>query len=151
LGLSYHGLRAKDSSFNATMKTDFDETIGKINIIPQDIGRVLLNLYNNAFYAVNEKSKQQIERYEPTITVSTKKINDKVILTVIDNGNGIPQKVVDKIFQPFFTTKPTGQGTGLGLSLSYDIVKAHGGELKVETKEGEYAEFIIQLPVNINK
>jgi signal transduction histidine kinase len=131
LRLSYHGLRAKDNSFNATMKTDFDNAIGKINIIPQDIGRVLLNLYNNSFYAVNEKCKQQIEGYEPTVSVSTKKINDKVVLTVMDNGNGIPQKVVDKIFQPFFTTKPTGQGTGLGLSLSYDIIKAHGGEIKV--------------------
>ncbi|HSZ85268.1 MAG TPA: ATP-binding protein [Puia sp.] len=106
------------------MKTDFDESIGKINIIPQDIGRVLLNLYNNAFYAVNEKMKTADENYQPSVSVETKKINDKVILTVMDNGNGIPQKVVDKIFQPFFTTKPTGQGIGLGLSLSYDIVKA---------------------------
>ncbi len=112
--LSYHGLRAKDNSLNATMKTDFDESIGKINIIPQDIGRVLLNLYNNAFYTVNEKSKQQNESYQPTVSVSTKKINDKIEIRVKDNGNGIPQKVVDKIFQPFFTTKPTGQGTGLG-------------------------------------
>ena len=111
---SYHGLRAKDKDFNATMKTDFDESIGNINIIPQDIGRVLLNLYNNAFYAVIEKAKQQPEDYEPTVSVSTKKINDKVEIKVKDNGNGIPQKVVDKIFQPFFTTKPTGQGTGLG-------------------------------------
>jgi two-component system, NtrC family, sensor kinase len=146
LRLSYHGLRAKDNSFNATMKTDFNSNIGKINIIAQDIGRVLLNLYNNAFYAVNEKSKLGIQGYVPTISVSTKKMNDKVELKVTDNGNGIPQKVVDKIFQPFFTTKPTGQGTGLGLSLSYDILKAHGGEIKVETKEGEGSEFIIQLP-----
>jgi len=146
LRLSYHGLRAKDKEFNATMKTDFDETIGNINIIPQDIGRVLLNLYNNAFYAVTEKKKQQLENYEPTVSVSTKRINNKVELTVKDNGNGIPQKVIDKIFQPFFTTKPTGVGTGLGLSLSYDIVKAHNGEIKVETKEGEGSEFIIQLP-----
>jgi signal transduction histidine kinase len=143
--LSYHGLRAKDNSFNATIKTDFDESIGKINIIQQDIGRVLLNLFNNAFYAVNEKSKQQIEGYEPTVSVYTKQIDDKVVLTVMDNGNGISQKVIDKIFQPFFTTKPTGQGTGLGLSLSYDIVKAHGGEIKVETKENEGSEFIILL------
>jgi ligand-binding sensor domain-containing protein/signal transduction histidine kinase len=146
LRLSYHGLRAKDKEFNTIMKTDFDETIGKINIIPQDIGRVLLNLYNNAFYAVSEKKKQQPNGYEPTISVTTKKINNKVEITVKDNGNGIPKKVLDKIFQPFFTTKPTGVGTGLGLSLSYDIVKAHGGELKVETKEGEGSEFIIQLP-----
>ena len=149
LRLSYHGLRAKDKSFNATLQTDFDESIGKINIIPQDIGRVLLNLYNNAFYAVTEKKKQQAEDYEPTVSVSTKKINDKVEIRVKDNGNGIPQKVLDKIFQPFFTTKPTGQGTGLGLSLSYDIIKAHGGEIKVETKEGEFAEFVIQLPITV--
>ena len=131
------------------LKTDFDESIGKINIIPQDIGRVILNLINNAFYAVDEKKKQNWRmEYEPTVSVSTKKNNGKVEIRVTDNGNGIPQKVLDKIFQPFFTTKPTGQGTGLGLSLSYDIVKAHGGELKVETKEGEGTEFIIQLPTN---
>ena len=147
LRLSYHGLRAKDKSFNAIMKTDFDEYIGRINIIPQDIGRVLLNLYNNAFYAVDEKKKKQPEGYEPTVSVRTKKVGDTVEIKVADNGNGIPQKVVDKIFQPFFTTKPTGQGTGLGLSLSYDIVKAHGGEIKVETKEGEGTEFIILLPI----
>jgi signal transduction histidine kinase/ligand-binding sensor domain-containing protein len=147
LRLAYHGLRAKDKSFNATMKTDYDENIGNINIIPQDIGRVILNLITNAFYATNEKSHLNIEGYEPTVSVSTKKIGDTVQVNVKDNGNGIPQKVLDKIFQPFFTTKPTGQGTGLGLSLSYDIVKAHGGELKVETKEGEGAEFIIQLPI----
>ncbi len=153
LRLSYHGLRAKDKNFNAEMITDFDNSIGKINIIPQDIGRVLLNLYNNAFYAVNEKAKnvrllKGSEEYEPTVTVSTKSVKSPgVLLTVRDNGNGIPQKVVDKIFQPFFTTKPTGEGTGLGLSLSYDIIKAHGGEIKVETKEGEGTIFIIQLPV----
>ncbi|TMI66503.1 MAG: GHKL domain-containing protein [Bacteroidetes bacterium] len=145
LRLSYHGLRAKDKSFNASMKTDFDETIGNINIIPQDIGRVILNLINNAFYAVDEKKKSGIENFEPTVSVSTKKNNGKVEIKVSDNGNGIPQKVLDKIFQPFFTTKPTGQGTGLGLSLSYDIIKAHGGELKVVTKEGEGSEFIILL------
>src|ERR1039457_3925369 len=131
------------------MKTDFDETLGNINIIPQDIGRVLLNLYNNAFYAVTEKKKLNIENYEPTVSVSTKKINDKIEIRVKDNGNGVPQKVVDKIFQPFFTTKPTGQGTGLGLSLSYDIVKAHGGEIKANTGEGEFTEFLIQLPMSI--
>ncbi len=147
LRLAYHGLRAKDKSFNATLNTDFDESIGNINIIPQDIGRVILNLITNAFYATNEKMKSGIEGYEPTVSVSTKKEGDKVEIKVADNGNGIPQKVLDKIFQPFFTTKPTGQGTGLGLSLSYDIVKAHGGDLKVETKEGEGSEFIIQLPI----
>jgi signal transduction histidine kinase len=147
LRLAYHGLRAKDKSFNATLKTDFDKSIGNINIVSQDIGRVLLNLINNAFYVVAEKKKQMGNGYEPTVSVSTKKGSDKVFISVQDNGNGIPQKVLDKIFQPFFTTKPTGQGTGLGLSLSYDIVKAHGGELKVETKEGEGSKFIIQLPV----
>ena len=147
LRLSYHGMRAKDKAFNATIKTDFDEAIGKINIIPQDIGRVLLNLYNNAFYAINEKRKQEPKGYEPYVTVSTKKLGEKVLISVKDNGNGIPQNILDKIFQPFFTTKPTGQGTGLGLSLSYDIIKAHGGEIKVETKEGEGSEFIIELPI----
>jgi signal transduction histidine kinase len=147
LRLSYHGLRAKDKDFNSTMKTDFDPTIGVVNIIPQDIGRVLLNLYNNAFYAVSEKKKQQPESYEPTVYVRTSKAGNKVEIHIKDDGNGIPQKVKDKIFQPFFTTKPTGQGTGLGLSMSYDIIKAHGGEIKVETKEGEGSEFIIQLPI----
>jgi two-component system, NtrC family, sensor kinase len=149
LRLSYHGMRAKDKEFNAVMKTDFDNAISKINIIPQDIGRVLLNLYNNAFYAVTEKKKQQPEGYEPIVSVSSKKMGDKVVLTVKDNGNGIPQKVVDKIFQPFFTTKPTGEGTGLGLSLSYDIIKAHRGEIKVNTREGEFTEFVVQLPLSV--
>jgi signal transduction histidine kinase len=147
LRLAFHGLRAKDKTFNADLKTDFDNSIGKINIIPQDIGRVVLNLINNAFYAVDEKKKQNQNGHDPTISVSTKRNNGKVEIKVSDNGNGIPQKVLDKIFQPFFTTKPTGQGTGLGLSLSYDIVKAHGGEIKVETKEGDGTSFIIYLPV----
>jgi signal transduction histidine kinase len=146
LRLTYHGLRAKDKSFNAKFESDFDNSIEKISIVPQEMGRMILNLINNAFYAVSEKQKQNILGYEPTVTVSTKKTYGKIEIKVADNGNGIPQKVLDKIFQPFFTTKPTGQGTGLGLSLSYDIVKAHGGELKVETKEGEGSEFIIQLP-----
>ena len=145
LRLAYHGLRAKDKSFNAITKTQFDNSIGKINVVPQDIGRVILNLLNNAFYSVDEKKKKNQNGYEPTVLVSTKKEKDKVEIRVKDNGNGIPQKVLDKIFQPFFTTKPTGQGTGLGLSLSYDIVKAHGGELKVESKEGEGSEFIVLL------
>ncbi len=145
LRLSYHGLRAKDKDFNAKFTTDFDENIGKVEVVPQDIGRVLLNLFTNAFYAVTEKKKQKGEDYEPTVTLSTKKSGDKVEIRVKDNGMGIPLKVLDKIFQPFFTTKPTGQGTGLGLSLSYDIIKAHGGELKVETKDGIGATFIIQL------
>ncbi|MEO6455301.1 MAG: ATP-binding protein [Ginsengibacter sp.] len=158
LRLAYHGLKAKDKSFNAKFTTDLDKTIEKINIIPQDIGRVILNLLTNAFYVVNEKKKQVeqdltgfknllgLEHYEPTVSVSTKKIANKVLISVKDNGNGIPQKILVKIFQPFFTSKPTGQGTGLGLSLSYDIIKAHGGEIKVETQEGKGSEFIIQLP-----
>ena len=153
LRLSYHGLRAKDKSFNATMQTHFDEKIGNIEIVPQGIGRVLLNLFNNAFYSVTEKKKVSGESYEPVVSVSTKPVilspegTRGVEIRIRDNGNGISQKVMDKIFQPFFTTKPPGQGTGLGLSLSYDIVtKEHGGQLKVNTKQGEYAEFIILLP-----
>ncbi len=154
LRLAYHGLRAKDKSFNATLKTDFDETVGKINIIPQDIGRVMLNLITNAFYATGEKKKQANNIYEPIVSVTTKSTSPSlggrgVCIIVSDNGNGIPKNIVDKIFQPFFTTKPTGQGTGLGLSLAYDIVKAHGGELKVETKENEGSTFIMQLPFNV--
>lgn len=148
LRLAYHGLRAKDKTFNAAMKTDYDESIGLIKIIPQDIGRVVLNLITNAFYAVTERKKLAVEGYEPIVTVSTKKYSDRVEVQVKDNGTGIPQKALDKIFQPFFTTKPTGQGTGLGLSLSYDIVKAHGGEIKVTTAENEGTEFIISIPVN---
>ncbi len=154
LRLSYHGLRAKDKSFNADFKTDFDTTIGKINIVPQDIGRVLLNLFNNAFYAVNERSKLQAAGYKPLVKLSTRKIADKIEISVEDNGNGIPQNIVDKIFQPFFTTKPTGQGTGLGLSLSYDIVtKGHEGSLSVistakeEGKDNAGTVFIVTLPV----
>ncbi|MGB5667338.1 MAG: ATP-binding protein [Maribacter sp.] len=155
LRLAYHGLRAKDKGFNATMKTDFDETISKISIIPQDMGRVILNLITNAFYACTERSRSAVNErknldqkgYEPTVTVTTKKEGDKALISITDNGNGIPNKVLDKIFQPFFTTKPTGQGTGLGLSLSYDIVKAHGGELTVETTEGKGTTFTIKLPI----
>ena len=145
LRLAYHGLRAKDKSFNASMKTDFDQSIGKINVVPQEIGRVILNLINNAFYAVNEKQKHASTGYEPAVTVSTEKQNGKVEIKVEDNGNGIPKKNLDKIFQPFFTTKPTGEGTGLGLSLSYDVVKSHGGEIKVESQEGKGSVFIICL------
>jgi signal transduction histidine kinase len=148
LRLSYHGLRARDKSFNANLKANFDDNIDKIPLVQQDIVRVLINLFNNAFYAVSEKRKQLPEGYEPTVTVATKKIGDKIEIRVKDNGNGIPEKVVDKIFQPFFTTKPTGQGTGLGLSLSYDIVKAHGGEITVNTKENEFTEFVVQLPIS---
>ena len=158
LRLSYHGLRAKDKSFNATMKTDFDRSIGNISIIPQDIGRVLLNLFTNAFYAASLPSEGGFldpdNKKTPTVWVRTSKTplpasggtGAGFQISVFDNGPGIPEKILDKIFQPFFTTKPTGHGTGLGLSLSYDIIKANGGELKVETKEGEGTQFIITLP-----
>jgi signal transduction histidine kinase len=148
LRLAYHGLRAKDKSFNAKMVTDFDPTIGNVNVIPQDTGRVILNLITNAFYAVNEKKMKGIEGYEPTVTVSTKKEGNKLFISVKDNGSGIPEKVKEKIFQPFFTTKPTGEGTGLGLSMSYDIItKGHGGELLVYSEEGKETEFKIILPI----
>lgn len=146
LRLSYHGLRAKDKSFNATIQSDFDVTAGRLNIVSQDFGRVLINIFNNAFYSINEKSKEQGKAYAPTLSVNTIKSGNKVIIRIRDNGKGIPKNILDKIYQPFFTTKPTGEGTGLGLSLSYEIIKAHGGELEVETKEGEFAEFKIILP-----
>lgn len=146
LRLSYHGLRAKDKEFNANFTSDFDESIGKMEVVAQDIGRVLLNLYNNAFYAVNKKKKQGNGAFEPLVSVTTKRVGNKVELSVKDNGIGIPQNILDKIFQPFFTTKPPGQGTGLGLSLAYDIIKAHGGEIKVETNGTEGSTFTVQLP-----
>ncbi len=147
LKLSYHGLRAKDKTFNADFKTDFDPNLPKVNVVPQDIGRVLLNLINNAFQAVNERSKNGESDYNPTVTVTTQlTAKGQLLIAVKDSGPGIPDAIKDKIFQPFFTTKPTGQGTGLGLSLSYDIVKAHGGELKLETTEGEGTTFTITLP-----
>ncbi|MGC4039036.1 MAG: ATP-binding protein [Chitinophagaceae bacterium] len=154
LRLAYHaclsgrqGLRAKDKNFKVALKTDFDESVMKIKIIPQEIGRVLLNLYNNAFYAVSEKSRDAKPGFEPTVSVSTKRQSNNITITVTDNGSGIPQNIIDKIFQPFFTTKPTGEGTGLGLSLSYDIVKAHGGELTVKALKEEGSQFTILLPV----
>jgi signal transduction histidine kinase len=172
LRLSFHGLKAKDKDFNVTMETHFDPNLPKINVIPQDIGRVLLNLITNAFYAcnersrsaVNEKNKQlewadsplggggkggneQEPKYEPTVTITTQLIaNSQLLIAINDNGSGIPDAIKDKIFQPFFTTKPTGQGTGLGLSLAYDIVKTHGGELKLETAEAEGSVLLIILP-----
>jgi len=147
LRLSYHGFRSNEKSFNAIIESHFDSQIGKITAAGQDIGRVLLNLFNNAFYAVNEKIKQQQNGFEPTLQVTTSKLKDSLEIKIKDNGIGIPEKVLEKIYQPFFTTKPTGEGTGLGLSLSYDIItKGHGGNLKVETEEGEGSEFIILLP-----
>ncbi|WP_018614677.1 tetratricopeptide repeat-containing sensor histidine kinase [Segetibacter koreensis] len=149
LRLSYHGLRAKNKSFNSNMKAEYDTTLSKINIIPQDVGRVILNIFNNAFYSVAEKRKLKDNTYEPTVWVRTKNEGDKVIIVIRDNGTGIPKKVLDKIYQPFFSTKPTGGGTGLGLSISYDIItKVHKGQIHVETKEGEFAEFIITIPYN---
>lgn len=148
LRLSYHGMRAKDKTFNATLKSDFDSSIAQARIIPQDIGRVILNLLNNAFYAVNLRSQQGEPDYEPTVGISTIKSGSNIKILVSDNGNGIPAKILEKVFQPFFTTKPTGVGTGLGLSLSYDIVtKGHGGELNVETIEGQGTTFILSLPI----
>ncbi|HPH19848.1 MAG TPA: HAMP domain-containing sensor histidine kinase, partial [Haliscomenobacter sp.] len=161
LRLAYHGLRAKDNSFNATIETHFDPDLPLVSVIPQDIGRVLLNLINNAFYAVAERSRSTVQQrasvgvtsshadtmYHPTVTVSTQKTGDQIIIKVQDNGNGIPESIREKIFQPFFTTKPTGQGTGLGLSLAYDIVvKGHGGSLEVESEDALGTEFIIHLP-----
>ena len=151
LRLAYHGLKAKDKDFNATLETHFDPNLPKIEIIPQDIGRVILNLINNAFYAVNERSKNDKSDYMPNVSVTTElKANTQLLIAIKDNGPGIPEQIKDKIFQPFFTTKPTGQGTGLGLSLAYDIVKAHGGELEMESAEGLGTKFIIQLPYRTN-
>jgi signal transduction histidine kinase len=147
LRLAYHGLRVKDKSFSASFETDFDNSLEKVSMVPQDIGRVILNLINNAFYAVMEKKKQETKAFDPLVTVSTRKLNGKVEIRVKDNGNGIPDAIKEKIFQPFFTTKPAGQGTGLGLSLSYDIVtKGHGGELNLQTVVGEGSEFTFLLP-----
>src|SRR5690606_14051010 len=151
--LSYHGLRAKDKSFNATMETDFAGDLHRIAVVPQDLGRVLLNLFNNAFYSVSEKKKSGApDGYEPQVSVTTRNIRltdgrDAVQIAIRDNGIGIPKAILDKVYQPFFTTKPTGQGTGLGLSMSYDIIhKVHGGEMKIDTEEGKYAAFIITIP-----
>jgi two-component system NtrC family sensor kinase len=147
LRLSYSSLRAKDSSFTASFETFLDDNIIEIFLIPQDIARVFLNLFNNAFYSVAEKRKRSDENFKPVVSVTTKRENNNIEVVIRDNGTGIPQKIVHKIFQPFFTTKPTGQGTGLGLSLSYDIIKAHGGEIKVESVPGESTKFILNLPI----
>jgi signal transduction histidine kinase len=148
--LAYHGLRAKDKSFNSNLESDFDDTIEPVDVIPQDIGRVILNLFTNAFYAVSEKKENlqeaDFQTYEPTVSVTTKKTGESIHVSVRDNGDGIPKEALNKIFQPFFTTKPTGKGTGLGLSMSYDIIKAHGGTLEVKTEKGKYTEFTIILP-----
>jgi signal transduction histidine kinase len=144
--LSYHGMRAKDKNFNVELDTRYDSTLGKISVIPQEIGRVILNLVNNAFYAVTEKKKALVDGYEPKVTVSTVAGRHGADITVTDNGNGVPESIREKIMQPFFTTKPAGEGTGLGLSLSYDIIKGHQGEIRMEVPENGGTRFIITLP-----
>jgi len=151
LALAYHSMRAQDSSFEADMEKDFDESIGKISVVPQDLGRVFLNILNNACHAILEKAKKLPDGYSPTLSVSTKFLGDKVEIRIHDNGPGIPEEIKNKIFNPFFTTKPTGEGTGLGLSLSYDIIiKEHRGDIKVESERGNFTEFIITLPNDQN-
>jgi signal transduction histidine kinase len=150
LRLSYHGLQAKDGNFQAKISTEFDKNIGRIYVIPEDIGRVFQNLYTNALYSVTLKKRQLKDGFIPSIAVSTRKFDEKIEVHIRDNGIGIPQRIIDKIFKPFFTTKPTGEGTGLGLSLSYDVMKAHGGDIRVESTEGEGAEFTIEIPAKMN-
>ena len=148
LRLAYHGLRAKDKSFNATIETHFDPGLPEVNVVPQDIGRVLLNLLTNAFHAVKERAQKGEEGYEPTVWVTTKKLKNGVEISVRDNGDGIPENIRDKIYQPFFTTKPTGEGTGLGLSMAYDIVtKGHGGKLVATSEGGKGTEFLVTLRI----
>jgi signal transduction histidine kinase len=146
--LSYHGMRARDKEFNVALDTTYYDKLGKVNVIQQDIGRVILNLVNNAFYAVSEMKKRSGEGFEPRVSVATRSNDNGVEVMVMDNGTGIPESIRDKIMQPFFTTKPTGEGTGLGLSLSYDIIKAHGGEIRLETPQEGGTRFIVRLPVN---
>lgn len=152
VNLAYHGMRAQDASFNIKIETDYDSSIGLVEVVPQDLSRAFLNTLNNACYAAHEKKKEMRDAFSPTLSVVTKNLDDLVEIRIRDNGNGIPQDILDEIFNPFFTTKPTGQGTGLGLSISYDIiVEEHKGEIKVETEEGGYTEFIISLPKNANR
>ena len=148
--LAYHGMRAQDTKFNIKIETDFDAAFGPINVVPQNISRVFLNIVNNACYSAYEKKKERGDKYAPVLTVSTKKTDAKVEIRIRDNGKGIPHEIQDKIFNPFFTTKPVGKGTGLGLSLSYDIiVNEHKGDLKVNSEPGEFAEFIITIPITL--
>jgi len=150
VNLGYHGMRAQDNTFNLKIESDYDSTIGMINLVPQDISRVFLNIINNACYSTNLKKKELKDAYFPILMVKTTNLGDKVEIRIRDNGEGIPQEIMDKVFNPFFTTKPAGQGTGLGLSLSFDIiVQEHKGEMKVDSKQGEYAEFIITIPKNL--
>jgi signal transduction histidine kinase len=149
VNLTYHGMRANDASFNIRIEKEYDDSIGKIEVVPQDLSRVFLNLINNACYAAHQKKRDSLDGFSPTLSVSTKNLGDKIEIRIRDNGNGIPLDIREKIFNPFFTTKPTGQGTGLGLSISYDIiVQEHKGEIKVETEEGEFTEFVVRLPKN---
>jgi signal transduction histidine kinase len=147
--LAFHAFRGQENSFMVKLNTDFDPAIDIVHIAPQEIGRVLLNVFNNAFYAVQEKKRKDADGYEPIVSITTKRCGDKFEIVVKDNGTGIPEAIIAKVFQPFFTTKPTGQGTGLGLSLSYDIIKSNGGEIRVNSRPGEGAEFIISLPVGV--
>jgi two-component system NtrC family sensor kinase len=150
MNLAYHGMRAKDKSFNTSLKTNLDPAVGKASILPQELSRVILNIVNNSCYAVDEKAKKGIPGYSPEVVTSTKKVGDRIEIRIRDNGTGIPQHVIEKIFNPFFTTKPTGKGTGLGLSMSYDIItQIHKGKLEVQSKEGEYTEFIITIPESL--
>lgn len=147
LKLSYHGARAKDKTFSANTATEFDQQVGQLNLVPQDLSRALLNLFNNALYAVNQQNKKGVPGFKPLVQAITKRETDKITIMIRDNGTGIPIGIIDKIFQPFFTTKPTGEGTGLGLSLTYEIIKAHDGELRVTSEEGKFTEFVIELPL----
>ena len=145
LKLAYHGFRTKHKSFHCNFQASYDKNVGRINLVPEDIGHTLVNLFNNAFFSMNEKMKLSANNYEPVLEISTEKKEDKALVSVRDNGMGISPKIMDKIYQPFFTTKPTGEATGLGLSLSYDMIKAHQGEIKADSMEGEFASFTIEL------
>jgi signal transduction histidine kinase len=149
VNLAYHGLRAQDSSFNIALENSYDQTIPPVSIVSQDLSRVILNIVNNAFYAAHQKKLKLGETFRPAVRITTRNAGDCIEIRIRDNGTGIPKDAVSKIFNPFFTTKPTGSGTGLGLSLSYQIVvDQHGGTIQVETQEGEFTEFAITLPKN---
>jgi signal transduction histidine kinase len=148
LNLAYHGARAQDQNFNITLERDLDFSIAPIELVPQDVTRVFLNLFGNGFYAADKRGKEADEKtFRPTLRVTTRDLGANVEIRVRDNGAGIPPEVKEKLFQPFFTTKPTGEGTGLGLSISYDIVaQQHGGMITVDSREGEFTEFTVRLP-----
>jgi signal transduction histidine kinase len=143
-------MRAQDTTFNLKIETDFDNSIGMVRVVPQDISRVFLNIINNACYSTNIKKKELKDAYVPVLSIKTKNYEDRIEIIIRDNGKGIPRDIIDKVFNPFFTTKPAGSGTGLGLSISYDIItQEHKGELNFDTKEGEFAEFTISIPKNL--